>query len=80
MTVLYLKCAKKARPKREHTTEDKKFHNKKPGNLYSFVNIIKVTKLMSMTGMWNATHMIKNCRYIQILEVKVKKKKTEISF
>lgn len=69
-----MKCAKKARPneERERTTEDKKCHNKKHDNLYSFVKITKVTKLINMTGMWNATHMKKNCKYVQILEINLK--------
>jgi hypothetical protein len=56
-----LECARKARPKeeREHNTEVEKFHNEKLGNMYSLVNIIRVAKLISMTGMWNATHMKK---------------------
>jgi hypothetical protein len=68
--VLYLECARKARPREEteHKTEVKKFHDKKLGNLYSLVNIIRVTKLKIMTGMRNATHIKKNCKYIQILE------------
>jgi len=76
--VLYLRRAKKTRPKedRERTTEDKKFHNKKLGNLYSFVNITKVTKLKSMTGMCNTSQMKKNCKCIQILEVNLKKQKS----
>jgi hypothetical protein len=61
MTVLYLECARKACPKeeREHKTEVEKFHNKKLDNMYSLVNIIRVAKLISMTGMWNATQMKK---------------------